>query len=347
MPWQLWRLVKTPPPLPAPATDRESLRSELRQLDTGELLALGARLQRSPDRLLLYLGVLRERSGNRAQLAACLVCFDLARLGHPTAQREFYALIPTIHSLASDPLAVAELVEDDPFLLSLWHGCRSAISRDDPRDAFDGLHTRVELVGELDLLSDLDLGHELQDELARLAQSAHREEHEAAFARLTARQLGYDLVNDVMPTVSGLSTGTAGQLDRLEEYLEQASAYAANVPLARGLACLGRLFLAGHLRRHRLFGRPNPRRVEALREGLGALPADDPAPLVEAAALIEEEGARVVASFQKATELLLDFLRYCSQNSLDPLENEAVDSYVAADRLPTPMLLSGESRRRR
>jgi len=347
MSWQFSLLVIKPPPLPTPGTDRESLRNELRELDTGELLALGARLRRDPDRLSLYLGILRERSGGRAQLAACLVCFDLARLGNRTAQREFFALIPTIRDLARDPALVAELAGNDPYLISLWEGCEAALVRDDPRDIADGMDASVPVVGELDLLSDLDAGSELQFELLRMAESAQQEEHATAFARLTASQLGYDLANDIMPTVSGLSTGTSVQLDRLEQYLRQAGAYAPNVPLARGLACLGQLFLAAHLRRHRFFGKPNPRRVEALRAGLAALPSDSPAPLAEAAALIEEEGARVVEGFQKAAEILLDYLRYCAQSGLDPLQNETVESYVTADRLPAPTLLVGDSRRRR
>lgn len=336
-----------PPPLPAPVVDRESLRHELRALETSELLALGARLRRSPERLSLYLSILRERSGNRAQLAACLVCYDLARLGHPTAQREFYALIPTIRSLSSDPVLVAELAGNDPYLLSLWEGCETAIARDDPRDEAGTLDASTPIVGEFDLLSDLDMGSELQAELSRLADRARQEEHATAFARLTASQLGYDLENDVMPTVSGLSTATSGQLERLENFLRHAGAYASSVPLAQGLACLGQLFLAGHLRRHRFFGKPNPRRLEALRAGLTALPAEGPGPLAEAAALIEEEGERVMEGFQKAAEILLDFLRFCSQTGRDPLENETVEAYVAADRLPAPMFLAGKSRRRR
>lgn len=299
-------------------------------------------MRRSPARLALYLEVLRERTGGRAQLAACLVCYDLARLGHATAQRELFALIPTIRALAGDPELVAELAGDDPYLLSLWDGCRKTLAGDDPREHRDNLAAQSDFPAEVDLISDL----EAELDLARLADDARNEEHARAFAFLTAEQLGYDFENDVMPTVSGLSTNTSGQVERFENYLRQAQAYATTVPLAKGVACLGQLFLAAHLRRHRFFGTPNPRRVEALRQGLLELP-DDPGPLAAAAGLVEEEGEPVVERFQKVSEILLDYLRFCSQREIDPLDAATVDAYVNADRMPAPMLLRGDSRRRR
>ncbi|HEY0839624.1 MAG TPA: hypothetical protein VGD74_05515 [Vulgatibacter sp.] len=334
--------MSTPPPLPSLPFDRESLRRELRQLETGELLALGAGLRRNPARLALYLEVLRERTGAREELAACLVCFDLARLGHATAQRELFALIPTIQALAEDPALVAELAGDDPYLLALWDGCRKTLAGDDPRELGDNLAAEAVLAAEADLVSDLEADLDLD----RLAADARNEEHARAFAFLTAEQLGYDFENDVMPTVSGLSTNTSGEVERFENYLRQAQAYATTVPLAKGVACLGQLFLAAHLRRHRFFGKPNPRRVEALRQGLLELP-DDPEPLAAAAGLVEEEGEPVVERFQKVSEILLDYLRFCSQREMDPLAAATVEEYVAADRMPPPMLLRGASRRRR
>ncbi|AKU93181.1 hypothetical protein [Vulgatibacter incomptus] len=332
--------MPTPPPLPF---DRESLRRELQALDTPELLALGARMRRDPSRLSLYLGILRARPGHKAQLAACLICFDLARLGQASAERDFHALIPTLRGLAGDPLLLTEMIGDDPFLLGLWGACRQAIDADDPRESTAGLEANVPLVGELDLLSDL----ELDLDLSRLADAARREENGRAFAKLTARQLGYDLENDRMPEWSGMSTSTGREVDALEEYLRQASTYAPSVPLARGLSSVGQLFLASHLRRRSLFGKPNHRRIEALRAGLSALPSDRPDSLATAAGLFEEEGEAVIERFQKVSELLLDYVRFCSIREADPLHPGAVEAYIEADRLPAPLFLAGETRRRR
>lgn len=326
-----------------PAANREAFRHTLESLETADLLALGARFSRDSERLVLYLEVLRSRQGPRAQLAACLICFDLAREGHANAQTDFFALVPTFRALAEDPALVQGLLGGDAHLRSLWSDCAAAIAADDPRQDGQGLSTDAPLAGEIDLVSDLDI----DIDLGTLIDVSRREEHAKAFSAIVARKLGYDLENGILPTTSGLSMGTSREIDEVEDFLREASLFAQSVPLARGLTSLGQLFFATHLRRQRLFGRPNPRRQEALRAGLLNLPATDPEPLVAAASLFEEEGINVVSRFQKVSELLLDYLGYCSRFQLDPLGPAAVEAYVAADRAPTPLMLEGDPRRRR
>lgn len=322
---------------------REKLRRSLESLDTADLLALGARLSRYTERLVLYLEVLRGRPGQRAQLAACLICFDLARQGHETALRDFFALIPTLHALAEEPGLASELIGDDEHLTGLWKDCQSAIAADDPRES-DSLDASAEILGEIDLVSDLDV----DIDLVQLLDDSRQEEYGRAFAAIVARKLGYDVENGVVPVTTGLGVGTSKEIDELEAFLRDAALFAESVPLARGLTSLGQLYLAVHLRRHRLFGQANPRRMEALRAGLLALPKEDPAPLAAAASLFQEEGAAVATRFQKVTELLLDYISFCSEYHLDPLGPTAVERYVSADRPVTPTLLAqqGEPRRR-
>lgn len=324
-------------------SSREALRQSLEGLETSDLLALGARFTRDTERLVLYLEVLRGRPGPKAQLAACLICFDLARQGHSTAQQDFLGLIPTFRALAEDPVLVEDLLGGDTHLRKLWEDSQKAIASDDPREESEGFEANAPLAGEIDLVSDLDVDIDLDSYI----DTSRKTEHAKAFARVVAKKLGYDLENGILPTTSGLSMDGAKEIDEVEAFLREASLFAQTVPLARGLGSLGNLFLATHLRKHRLFGKPNRRRQEALRAGLLNLPADDPQPLVEAAALFEEEGSAVVARFQKVSELLLDYLAYCARFQLDPLGPAAVDAYVSADRTPPPLLLQGDPRRRR
>lgn len=326
-----------------PETSREALRQSLEALETSDLLALGARFTRDTERLILYLEVLRGRPGPKAQLAACLICFDLARQGHTSSQRDFLNLIPTFRALADDPLLVQDLLGGDPHLEHLWKDSQAALADDDPREGGDGLEAHTPLAGEIDLVSDLDIDIDLGDYI----DTSRKTEHAKAFARVVARKLGYDLENGILPTTSGMTMDGAKEIEEVEEFLREASLFSQSVSLARGLCSLGNLFLATHLRKQRLFGRPNRRRQECLRAGLLNLPADDPLPLVKAAALFEEEGAGVVSRFQKVSELLLDYLAYCARHQLDPLGPAAVDAYVGADRTPMPLMLQGDPRRRR
>lgn len=326
-----------------PETSREALRRTLEGLETSDLLALGARFTRDTERLILYLEVLRGRSGPKAQLAACLICFDLAREGHRSSQQDFFNLIPTFRALAEDPLLVEDLLGGDAHLERLWQDTLRALEDDDPREDGEGLETHAPLAGEIDLVSDLDIDIDLGEYI----DASRKTEHARAFARVVARKLGYDLDNGILPTTSGMAMDGAKEIEELEDLLREASLFSQSVTLARGLCSLGNLFLATHLRRQRLFGRPNKRRQESLRAGLLNLPSDDPLPLVKAAALFEEEGTGVVARFQKVSELLLDYLAYCARFQLDPLGPAAVDAYVAADRTPVPLMLQGDPRRRR
>src|SRR5687768_6306091 len=116
-----------PPPPPAAIQGREALLAELAGLDTPDLLALCLRFGRSPERLGLYLSVLRSRSGERAQFAACLVCYDLGRQGVASAQAEFEALAPSVRGLADRAELTAELLRDDPYLTPIWLACKEAL----------------------------------------------------------------------------------------------------------------------------------------------------------------------------------------------------------------------------
>ncbi len=345
-----------PPPPPAPTvedTERERLLDGLRALETNELLQLCLKVRGSPARLRLYLGLLRSRGGVRAQLAACLVCFDLAKQGDIMAQREFTALAPTMSQLAQDVGLVAELLGGDPYLEETWSACRLALEGSDPREQLHALDEDADAVpvGELDLLSDEDLDADFGVEFSfgpptqAVQDEVEREAAQAEYAALLAKHLGQEPEHGLF-SEGGFATASGRDLDRLEGFLERSAAWASRVPTARGLSSLGNLFLATHLRMRTLFGKRNPRRQKALRTGLANLPSDIEAVLC-AATIFEFEGEAARLGFEKVLELLLDYVAFCHAKRLDPRLPQTVESYIESERQPAPVFLRGINRRRR
>ncbi len=343
------RGVPGPPPPPRAANEdvgRDELRAELRALETPELLALCARFARDPARLAFYLTLFRARSGERAQFAACLVCFDIARQGSLSAQREFHALSPTMTAIAADPAVVADLLGGDAYLQAKWAVCQDALRRTDSRDTLLEPVDEVEIVGELDLLSReaIDLG----DIEARLDASpeerAGRDREE--FLRILAAQLGGNLEQGQLSSGEGFAVDSRAELDRFERFVAEAASRSEHVPIAAGMACLGNLYLAAHLRRSSFFGGANPRRIAAVQSGLGAL-ARAGRGAVAASSLFALEGVSVIEQFEKVTELLVDFLRFCAAERFDPLGSDSAGRYARANREPEPLLRARWGRRRR
>jgi hypothetical protein len=335
--------VNAPGSQRAEDVSRQELVQQLRALETPELLALCLRGPGRVDRLRLYLSILRGRAGTRAQLAASLVCFDLARRGDELAQREFLTLVPALEVLARDGQLVNELLAGDADLKRAWADCRAALAQGDQRELEPpSAPVDVDLVGELDLLSDDDVEFDIDLEQAD-ALRGEQASHE--FGLILAKQLGQDSEQGLFGAV-GFETASSRDLDRLEAFLNQAVSYGDLVGTARGMASLGQLFLATNLRMKTLFGKRNARRATALRLGLSRLPADSEA-LEQAAAVFELEGGNALVAFEKVLELLLDYLAFCHQQRKDPRGNAAVEAYVEAERSVAPVLLTGNNRRRR
>ena len=113
------------------------------------------------------------------------------------------ALAPTILALAEDKKLVAELVGNDDYLEKTWAECRQALAQSDPRETWGLPSFDVDVVGELDLLDDLEIDldvdfdveieelppQEVDSSAARQRFSAHRmcAEYLAVYERLAAR----------------------------------------------------------------------------------------------------------------------------------------------------------------
>ncbi len=329
-----------PPPGVLGTSAQELFLSELAALDTPELLALCLRSRRDPHRLSQYLALFRSRSGSRAQLAACMVCFDLARQGSEVAQRELLVLAPTILGLARDQGVVDGLLAGDAYLRDIWRDCHQALQGSDPRElAGPQLEESVELAGEIDLLDGDEFEVVFDDEVVL----AERQQQE--FSKIVADYLDYSPEYDQWGSGNGFATEDSVDLARLTAFVAEAGSRSRYVPVARGMLSLGNLFLGMHLRRHTIFGRPNRRRVAALQAGLEAFDTDSQA-LAFAAALFESEGLQVIERLDKVLELLMDFLAWCAQSGTDPRAAKSAADYLALDREP-PALLRGEDENRR
>lgn len=351
--------MDAPPPLPTETeiAAREAQLRELTALDTSDLLALCLRVRGSRERLRLYLALLRQRGGARAQLASCLVCFDLAQKGDQLAVREFTALAPTVVQLFEDQGLVVSLLANDPYLQTTWESCRDALQNADPRETTHLLEENVHEVGELDLLSDDDFdGLELPDEFDFDLDIVEEtpEEKRAAERQRQARQEYALVVSRYIGQVpehgafsgKGFVTAQERDIEKLERFLLDCARYGVLVPEAQGMASLGQLYLATHLRLRTLFGRLNPRRQQAIQAGFGQWPPSAEA-MGAAASLFQLEGAHATLGLEKVLELLMDFVVFCNRNKLDPLIPSTVDRYIELERQPPQVLLTTDRQRRR
>ena len=114
------------------SAQEEELRQAIALLDDDDILALCYAFQGKVDRLRLYLDVLRKRSGYRAQFSSCLLCFDLARQGDTSCQREFLLLAETIRYLGQDQALVNSLLGNTPYLIFVWDLCKASLAEIDP-----------------------------------------------------------------------------------------------------------------------------------------------------------------------------------------------------------------------
>lgn len=280
---------------------------------------------------------LRARSERRAQLAAVLLCFDLAQAGDETAQAEMVLLRPAFEEAVDAPA----YLEDHPKLLSLWEKATALLARTDPRDTAPFFPFREDVGREIPLFSEADI---LGEEEGLGGDEAHARARTRELRRLVSASLGQDLQAHVVRLGSQLDLSTSDDVDRLEAFLDELNAWASMDPGAKALACIGHLYLGVHLRRKTVFGTQNPRRMKAVRTGLFALDSD-PVLIDQAAAFFSFEGDGS-EGFRKVLELLLDFFGYCLKRGVSPLEADVIHDYSTEARLPAMVLATDERRRR-
>ncbi len=338
-----------------------SLRENAAALDVEDVIDLCYASNPDVLRVSIYLESLRGRGGEKAQLAACLLCFDLARRGDERREAELHMLLPTIdqliaRDLAGEPTAARDLIDNSMTVVELWTALRNhARSRDmramppampdDDLDAFD-----------IDLFDDDEFA-ELALELGEIELALDLDE-EVLFA--------YDssLNRLIPPPPSTLfCADTGADLERVAKLKELATSFANKLPIAADMVALTSLFTATHTRALGLFGRRNKVRDKALAEGVLAL-LSLPAPPVTGIGWFEgkdlpgaEDGA-----WPKIAEAMLELISFIghdveahperhgpwlNQREWAHVVSEAFVADPRSAKIPQRLLEPGDRRRRR
>lgn len=245
----------------------EQLLSEIAGLGVDDMLALCYGFQGKPERLRLYTNALRRRGGQRAQFASCLICFDLARQGDESFQREFVVLADTMGELGSNESMVAELVGDDPYLGFVWELCQAQLEDMDPRldgealvESGLGDSSASASVASFDLLSDDDFDDfEINVENAEMWRQ---------FDEAVEAFLGGTVGVPIYDQHAGFRLKNSKDVNRVEQFIQVLDSLRDFVAPARGFRCLVLLFYGTHLRSKSLFGAINQRKQSLLQAGL-------------------------------------------------------------------------------
>ncbi len=124
-----------------------------------------------------------------------------------------------------------------------------------------------------------------------------------------------------------LSADGRGERKKLNAWLDGMTGHFADVPDARAMQCLMRLYMAAQVKQKTLFGQPNPKRKEAFRAALALLSTDAGA-AGRAAVWFELDGPETLEHLHVGLELVQDFLQYCARQGRDPLDGAAADEFL-------------------
>lgn len=315
-------------------TAAQRLRQELDLLEVSDVLALCYCFGHSVERLRLYLDILRSKGGDRAQFASSLICFELARLGDESAQREFLYLAGTIYALSHDDALVQSLLADDAYLTEVWGALKNELAGMDTR--FDATHlTRrasdpeETVVIALPLLSDADVDGDFAEVLT---------DDDVALQRQLDRALdAFFGADDDLPVYDpdgGFRLNTRADANRVDQLLQELDSLRGPMPLARGYRALTLLFYGTHVRSKSLFGKVNEHKQELLRDGLREfLESGDQ--MWRAAGAVGSIHADADV-WHKVSEVLLDYLRWTSRvgspETANPDDYPVVERQVERDR---------------
>lgn len=311
------------------------LRGEVSGLAVDEILALcfSSHSQKNPDRLRLYLDVLRPMGGERAQFASCLICFDLARQGDTVAQLEFSYLTDTIRILSAKPGFVEALVGGDPYASYVWELCQAQLEEMDPTFAdmpVSPATPEVADVGAFDLLSDADFPeNDPEQSLPDFKNEVNSLRIRARFEEAVLYFLGGELGVPVYEAGCGFQFRNGRDAERIEAFIRELDSVRDFVPHAVGFRALSRLFYATGMRSKSFFGSINQRKQDLLRSGLEDFCASGPE-VADVATLLTPLHAEPDA-WPRIADMVVDYLMWMVAHP----EAAAVgpSAYAAVERL--------------
>lgn len=241
------------------------LRQEVAGLADDDILALCYAFKNKTARLRLYLDVLRRRGGERAQFASCLICFDLARQGDASFQREFVYLADTVRGLALKNELIHNLIGSDHYLGFIWDLCQAALREMDPRMDAEFMAAEADEidVGAIALISDNDF-----KDLDVPAMSADDVTYWRRFDDAVEHFLGGVVGVPVYDADSGFRLQSKRDVARVERFLLELESLRGLVAPARGFRALLLLFYGAQMRSKGVFGGVNERKQDMLRAGL-------------------------------------------------------------------------------
>ena len=319
-----------------------NLRRELSLLEVEEILALCYTFTSKAERMLLYMNTLRGKGGQRAQFAACLICFDLAQQGDTRLQREFSVLAGTVRDISSNRDMITQLLGKDPYLNFVWEQLEGHINAMDAR--FPTEHTidpsqltPSDAIGTLDLLSDEDFS----EEIGALEITSNQKEITKTYLEALDRFLGKDPLHPIYHPNAGFRLKNKKDVERIEKFLLELDSLRALVPQARPMRALTLLFYGTHSRSKSFFGTINERKQYLLREGLREYVACGPE-IGSTFGIIKGLHSKTTA-WDKIAEVLIDYTHWCNRFTANP---EDIENYDAVERQIKRDSRHGNMRRR-
>lgn len=302
------------------------LQAEAAGLAVDDILALcysfGQKGGAHEARLRLYLDVLRKRGGERAQFASCLLCYDLARQGDASAQREFVYLADTIRGLAQKVELVDALIASDPYLVYVWELCQAQLEDMDPRFVEP---EQADQIAAINLLTDDDFDQEPGGFSIEVDDTALWMRFDRAVEDFLGGQLGVP----VYDMDAGFRVKNNRDVERIEHFLLELDSVREFVSPARGFRALTLLFYGTHLRSKSLFGAKNERKQQLLQAGI----AEYFASAGEVAQIVGVLGPMHAEPevWEKISDVVLDYVTLCAD--VPDVLAQGPGSYDAVGRL--------------
>jgi hypothetical protein len=317
---------------------RALLRESASELDVDDLLDLACapKRPRQSARITAYLEALRSRPGEHAQVASCVLLYELVCLGEQRRELELNLLVPVLrerlpswlpHWQHTSPTSVW------PRAVELTTYVQSAVALPPPIpdddddieiDLFDAeewneLNGLNGLNGGVGSFMEADIDIDEEDNLGPLTQSFVNEL--ADF--------------DPRPPDRLFSSMSPPKLERLVDAGEVCRRHAHQVPAAEQLLMFVDLFVAAHVRSTTFMGKRNPERDERLTQALEAFAQMREPPALGAAWLESGRGWQTAddGAWERIVDVIIDYCAHLSRQTPDAQATPKswVQGYVRSD----------------